>query len=541
MSKLNPIVVNILALLTLTFASVAQTPTQPAAPADSPALALLKQVAETYRKLDSYHFEGRYTYKQTTEAMGMKDESSREETFVFAALKPGRTRVESRNSNLSMTVISDGKTKWEYAPGLREYTAKPVNASAAAGRPTIDPLMVFARAHQGAPNSYQSLNSRVQEANLVGEEVLTVAGERIPCVIVEVINRANETSTQANQSARKLWVDKTRHLVLREVMRGQSRMNGNSVLTATITWDYTVARLNEQVSEDLFTFICPAGAKEVAELNTPFRPAKRTNWTGKDALAFTLKDLDDKPFDLASLKGQVVLLDFWATWCGPCVAELPHIQQLHQDFKDKGLLVLGIDDEEAEIPRAFLKDKGYTFTSLVDAGRTVIKQYEISGIPQVLIIGRDGKVKWHSIGFGPGKEVELRAAVAKVLNGEDPPPSSSFESAAPPVPVTPAAPAPAEAPKQIRVSSAVLQASAIKKVQPPYPAQAKAERIEGAVQVQVLVAETGQVSEAVVISGPEALREATLQAAKQWEFKPTELSGVPVKVQGVLTFNFTLQ
>ncbi len=97
-----------------------------------------------------------------------------------------------------------------------------------------------------------------------------------------------------------------------------------------------------------------------------------------------------------------------------------------------------------------------------------------------------------------------------------------------------------EPPKQIKVSGGVLQGSAINKVQPEYPPIAKASRAEGAVQVQVTVSEKGDVIDASVVNGHPLLREAALNAARQWQFKPTELSGVPVKVQGVLTFNFAL-
>ncbi len=97
------------------------------------------------------------------------------------------------------------------------------------------------------------------------------------------------------------------------------------------------------------------------------------------------------------------------------------------------------------------------------------------------------------------------------------------------------------APKKIRVSGGVLQGASLKKVQPAYPAEAKAQRIQGMVEIQILVSEDGDVIEATAISGPEQLRDVALNAARQWKFKPTELAGVPVKVQGVLTFNFTLQ
>ncbi len=96
------------------------------------------------------------------------------------------------------------------------------------------------------------------------------------------------------------------------------------------------------------------------------------------------------------------------------------------------------------------------------------------------------------------------------------------------------------APKKVSVSGGVLQGNAIKRTQPAYPPIAKAAKASGAVQVQVLISEEGKVIEATAISGHPLLRDASLEAARQWEFKPVELSGAAVKAQGILTFNFTL-
>jgi len=81
----------------------------------------------------------------------------------------------------------------------------------------------------------------------------------------------------------------------------------------------------------------------------------------------------------------------------------------------------------------------------------------------------------------------------------------------------------------------------LKKVTPAYPPEAKEAGVSGQVEVQVTISEKGRVIEAIAISGPELLREAAVQAAKKWVFKPTKLDGAPVKVQGILTFNFTTQ
>jgi TonB family protein len=160
----------------------------------------------------------------------------------------------------------------------------------------------------------------------------------------------------------------------------------------------------------------------------------------------------------------------------------------------------------------------------------VIEAKAIKGHPVLRAAAEDAARKWV---FKPtlldGKPVKQPGTLTFVFMAPPPPPS-----------VTPTAETGEETPKKLNVSGGVLQGNAIKKVQPPYPPIAKAARASGPVQVQITISETGEVIEATVISGHPLLRDAALQAARQWLFAPTELSGVPVKVQGILTFNFTL-
>ncbi len=113
--------------------------------------------------------------------------------------------------------------------------------------------------------------------------------------------------------------------------------------------------------------------------------------------------------------------------------------------------------------------------------------------------------------------------------------------APPPPPVVVSKPAAAQPEQQtVRLTSQITQGNAIRRVQPPYPQMAKLMRLTGAVQVQIAISETGEVADAFVISGHPVLREASLQAVRQWRFKPTELNGRPVRAIGVITFNFKL-
>ncbi|MGH9751222.1 MAG: TonB family protein [Blastocatellia bacterium] len=134
-------------------------------------------------------------------------------------------------------------------------------------------------------------------------------------------------------------------------------------------------------------------------------------------------------------------------------------------------------------------------------------------------------------GYGPGGGGNVGGAKAQLGDRNVPPPP-------PPPPPSKGVPPQMALNPSLQVSNGVLQSSATKKVQPAYPAIANAASAKGAVQVQVTINESGEVINARVINGHPILRDAALQAAKQWRFKPTELSGVPVKSQGVITFDF---
>ena len=140
------------------------------------------------------------------------------------------------------------------------------------------------------------------------------------------------------------------------------------------------------------------------------------SWIGQAAPDFTLSDLNGKTVSLQSLRGKVVLLNFWATWCGPCVAEMPHLEKLHREYKNKGVIILGIDDEEAEVAQNYLKQHGYTFNTLIDADKQVSKLYRISAIPQSFFITKDGMIAAYY--RGTRRDSEFRAGIEKALAGK---------------------------------------------------------------------------------------------------------------------------
>jgi peroxiredoxin len=112
---------------------------------------------------------------------------------------------------------------------------------------------------------------------------------------------------------------------------------------------------------------------------------------------FTLADLQGKPWHLRDLRGKVVLVNFWATWCPPCRKEMPDLDSLYNKFKDQGFVVLAISDEEAAKVSPFISERRISYPVLLDPGRTVNDLFIVEGIPKSFIYGRDGKMVAQSI------------------------------------------------------------------------------------------------------------------------------------------------
>ena len=112
---------------------------------------------------------------------------------------------------------------------------------------------------------------------------------------------------------------------------------------------------------------------------------------------FTLQDLQGKPWHLRDLKGKVVLVNFWATWCPPCRKEMPDLQALYDKYKGQGFVVLSISDEEMAKVSPFIADRKITYPVLLDPGRKVNDAFVVEGIPKSFVYDRDGKMVAQSI------------------------------------------------------------------------------------------------------------------------------------------------
>lgn len=138
-----------------------------------------------------------------------------------------------------------------------------------------------------------------------------------------------------------------------------------------------------------------------------------------DAPALNLQDMDEEPFDLETLRGKVVVVNFWATWCPPCVREMPSLERLKQAVGEKGVEVVAVNvGEDFDTIFSFLGslDPEPTFPLLLDEETSTLSDWKVRGLPTTMVVGPDGKLAFRAIG---GREFDHPELIRQLLELQD--------------------------------------------------------------------------------------------------------------------------
>ena len=144
-------------------------------------------------------------------------------------------------------------------------------------------------------------------------------------------------------------------------------------------------------------------------------PASASNISGK-APEFTLKSRSGQNLRLSDYRGQVLLINFWASWCGPCRQEMPLLEDLYKRYNKLGFTILGVNvDTDSTKANNYLRDISVTFPIMYDTTNAVSKSYNVNAMPTTVIVDKNGNMRFLHQGYKPGYEKEYKKQVIQLI------------------------------------------------------------------------------------------------------------------------------
>jgi thiol-disulfide isomerase/thioredoxin len=420
--------------------------TQPSNPeVHRQALAIIEQALSKYRAAGSYHdaLKGRSEIV-ATDKHGQDVGQSTEGSATFAYAHPNRVALVTDD----FSIHCDGRRLWLYTAILDQYTE-------AAAPDRVD-FAKLAEQLQAEPPPHPVLHALDRPDQTFAELFPTVReftavtraerGDRPGSRLAGVFDAAEMFSRPEPELVPfTLWFDEKTGLLgeiridISNVIRKELGLDGPAkddsdddepdwpgmpkhVERAVATLSLEDVRLDADIPSERFVFKPEAGTEKVEKFNWDelmMFPDPQT-LIGKPAPTFGDMGFDGKPLSLEGLQGRVVVLDFWATWCVPCVQSMPKIQKIADKFADQPVTVVGINQDSKgkdEAIKQFLTDKKITFRQFLDPVGKLGRKYRVAGIPCTFLIDRKGIVQAVHMGLAPDLDDLLAEQVETLLKG----------------------------------------------------------------------------------------------------------------------------
>jgi thiol-disulfide isomerase/thioredoxin len=329
-------------------------------------------------------------------------------TFNAAARWPDRLVVTQAESEPILSLGTGATNSWFfYAPMRAAYqggSAKLSRDLVAASDMQLDEEHIF--------NFYGGLGQLLLPADREPVEApvtesLTVDGRAVKCTVFSLPGLpADPASPAPVPGPSRWWLDPASGFCLKAVATMNIKGRGGEFVQE-ITYTVTSVTLNGAPAEDKFAFTAPEGVRVAASLEQLTNPDSMTGQPAPDAV---LTGLDGKTFKLSDLRGKVVFLDLWATWCGPCRMEMPHLEALHKEFGPDKVVFLCASNEEQPVIEGFLKKNPYTMRIVRISAEDAQTKFKADSIPTGFVIDKDGVIRAHMV--GAQSEAQLRKALS---------------------------------------------------------------------------------------------------------------------------------
>jgi thiol-disulfide isomerase/thioredoxin len=374
------------------------------------ARALLQASLAKYASLPSYYIEG--TREEiTTDAI---QHDWHEDVFVIAEAPGKRYHYDIKTPYMWNVVVSNGTSEWDFQPWRNEYAQRsaPELIRKAAGP---EDLIRASTARTAKYYLEDVANQKIRTAEFLPDETITLTGEQIPCHVV----RANLEEVEDLPVAEHLllatyWIEQKQEIIRKKTVDyvNSDPFTPMRKLDTTTTTTFIKVELHDSPPNVVFNFAPPTGAKLIERL---FLSDRSVDLTGLNAPPLKLKTLDGRPFDTASLKGHPVLLDFWASWCVPCVQQMPGLAALNDKYGPLGLVVIGVNwNDDRSAATEFLRKNNYHWLNLRDVQGETAKSWRLNGVPLLAIIAPDGTIAYYHTGYEEPEQKAILDALKKV-------------------------------------------------------------------------------------------------------------------------------
>lgn len=392
---------------------------------------VLSATAESISRIQTLRMKG--VWNVEFEMQGMKQKTEVETVLIYE--RPDRFSLKGQHA----VMVCDGSNVYIRNPmarryfqiplekGLDELATGPLQGSMWGFMPDTKALL--------SKDPLDALRTAVEDAQieLLPDEMIEGRDCRVLSYALE------EEYSPFKKMAFRVWVDKEYGLIRRveslppkadeepgrksedDDMAGRM---AEMMRNMKVRFELAELEVNGPIADEEFVFKAEPGDKKE---ESPFglkgafgedAGFSRFELSGQKAPDFSLKLLDGETFTLSAHTGSVVLIDFWATWCGPCMKALPEMKKLHEKYKEKGLVVIGVSRDkpghEEKIRETFQKHK-LAYPTGIDVNQ-IADDYKVRGIPCLVLVNRDGIVQGRKVGFGGGMAT-LQKEIETVLEG----------------------------------------------------------------------------------------------------------------------------
>lgn len=340
--------------------------------------------------------------------------------FKVSFERPNKFYMNLETGKLGGKMVSDGKTVTLFSPTVSKYIVLPAPQNLANVFNTLDYQVVGGGFSSMSlletmcdTNPYDQIMTDVDKVEYIAAEKL---GDK-DCDHVRFTQRDMSWDLWVRQGAQP-WIEKVTADMSKIFARKQTASDQLKNLKSILTCTYSNIQPNVGPAADLLTFKAPEGASEVKSFFDKDSTPKTHPLVNTQAPQFELDTLDGSKFDISANKGKIVVLDFWATWCEPCVRALQMVTEVTSTFKNKDVVLLSINVQESpDKINEFMNKTNITAPVGLDQDGEVAAKFQVRGIPQTVVIGKDGKIAEVHVGYGEDRRDRLIKDLTALING----------------------------------------------------------------------------------------------------------------------------